>query len=205
MGRWGAFWNYDLSRLSKRTIIILSAVAGVVFQLFAGTARIGAVIMFLCLWGLALHLLPSRFLVRVISDPKSVGFPTFALSAVTTEVVLLSVNVYLGMSLTVLADYLRLSGIVVLVMFLVTLPFCIIDLLREPLLVGSEHHVTIQKTNRRGEGVAKVGRWAVFVPGVRQGWQGKVKVTQVANGIAAGSPIGESEVSPDESKAVQRK
>ncbi|MDV3277458.1 MAG: TRAM domain-containing protein [Nitrososphaerales archaeon] len=41
--------------------------------------------------------------------------------------------------------------------------------------------------------MAKVDGFVIFVAGAKQGWQGKVKVTQVANRFATGQVVGGSE------------
>jgi len=60
----------------------------------------------------------------------------------------------------------------------------------KPVEVGKEYDVTISEISRRGDGIAKVDGFVIFVAGAKQGWQGKVKVTQVANRFATGSPVG---------------
>ncbi len=53
--------------------------------------------------------------------------------------------------------------------------------------------MTISEISRRGDGIAKVDGFVIFVAGAKQGWQGKVKVTQVANRFATGAVVGGSE------------
>jgi len=53
--------------------------------------------------------------------------------------------------------------------------------------------VTISEISRRGDGIAKIDGFVIFVAGAKQGWQGKVKVTQVANRFATGAVVGGSE------------
>jgi predicted RNA-binding protein with TRAM domain len=53
--------------------------------------------------------------------------------------------------------------------------------------------VTISEISRRGDGIAKVDGFVIFVAGAKQGWQGKIKVTQVANRFATGAVVGGSE------------
>ena len=53
--------------------------------------------------------------------------------------------------------------------------------------------MTISEISRRGDGIAKVDGFVIFVAGAKQGWQGKIKVTQVANRFATGQVIGASE------------
>jgi len=62
----------------------------------------------------------------------------------------------------------------------------------KPVEVGKEYDVTISEISRRGDGIAKVDGFVIFVAGAKQGWQGKIKVTQVANRFATGQVVGES-------------
>ena len=63
----------------------------------------------------------------------------------------------------------------------------------KPVEVGKEYDVTISEISRRGDGIAKIDGFVIFVAGAKQGWQGKVKVTQVANRFATGAVVGGSE------------
>ena len=56
--------------------------------------------------------------------------------------------------------------------------------------------MTISEISRRGDGIAKVDGFVIFVAGAKQGWQGKIKVTQVANRFATGAVVGGSEGMP---------
>ena len=64
---------------------------------------------------------------------------------------------------------------------------------KKPVEVGKEYNVTISDTSRRGEGIAKIDGFVIFVPGTKMGQSARIKVTQVserfANGqIVEGSP-----------------
>ena len=63
----------------------------------------------------------------------------------------------------------------------------------KPVEDGKEYDVTISEISRRGDGIAKIDGFVIFVAGAKQGWQGKVKVTQVANRFATGAVVGGSE------------
>jgi predicted RNA-binding protein with TRAM domain len=63
----------------------------------------------------------------------------------------------------------------------------------KPVEVGKEYDVTISEISRRGDGIAKIDGFVIFVSGAKQGWQGKIKVTQVANRFATGAVVGGSE------------
>ena len=66
----------------------------------------------------------------------------------------------------------------------------------KPVEVGKEYDVTISEISRRGDGIAKIDGFVIFVAGAKQGWQGKIKVTQVANRFATGAVVGGSEGMP---------
>jgi predicted RNA-binding protein with TRAM domain len=55
--------------------------------------------------------------------------------------------------------------------------------------VGKEYDVTISDTSRRGEGIAKVDGFVIFVPGAKQGQQARIKITQVANRFATAQVV----------------
>ena len=63
--------------------------------------------------------------------------------------------------------------------------------------------MTISEISRRGDGIAKIDGFVIFVAGAKQGWQGKVRVTQVANRFATGQVVegsaGSSESSTESS------
>ncbi|MGC8674143.1 MAG: TRAM domain-containing protein [Thermoprotei archaeon] len=56
----------------------------------------------------------------------------------------------------------------------------------KPVEEGKEYDVQITDTSRRGEGVAKIERFIVFVPGTKQGDKVKIKVTKVTPRYATG-------------------
>ncbi len=63
----------------------------------------------------------------------------------------------------------------------------------KPVEVGKEYNVTISDTSRRGEGIAKVEGFVVFVPGTKQGQNVRIKVTQVTERFASGQVVQSSE------------
>ncbi len=60
---------------------------------------------------------------------------------------------------------------------------------RKPVEVGKEYNVTISDTSRRGEGIAKVDGFIVFVPGTKVGQNVRIKVTQVSERFASGQVV----------------
>ena len=59
----------------------------------------------------------------------------------------------------------------------------------KPVEVGKEYDVSISDTSRRGEGIARVNGFVVFVPGTRQGQNVRIKVTQVSERFASGQVV----------------
>jgi predicted RNA-binding protein with TRAM domain len=59
----------------------------------------------------------------------------------------------------------------------------------KPVEVGKEYDVTISEISRRGDGIAKVDGFVIFVPGTKQGQTAKIKVTQVSNRYATAQVI----------------
>ena len=59
----------------------------------------------------------------------------------------------------------------------------------KPVEVGKEYDVTISDTSRRGEGIAKIDGFVIFVAGTKQGQTARIKVTQVTNRFATGQVV----------------
>jgi len=49
--------------------------------------------------------------------------------------------------------------------------------------------VTISDVSRRGDGIAKIDGFVIFVSGGKQGQSAKIKVTQVSNRYATGTVV----------------
>jgi len=62
----------------------------------------------------------------------------------------------------------------------------------KPVEVGKEYDVTISDTSRRGDGIAKIDGFVIFVAGAKQGQSARIKVTQVSNRFAMGTVVGGS-------------
>jgi predicted RNA-binding protein with TRAM domain len=60
---------------------------------------------------------------------------------------------------------------------------------KKPVEVGKEYDVTISDTSRRGEGIAKIDGFVIFVPGTKVGQKARVKVTQVSPRFASGQLV----------------
>ena len=68
----------------------------------------------------------------------------------------------------------------------------------KPVEVGKEYDVTISDTSRRGDGIAKIDGFVIFVAGAKQGQSAKIKVTQVSERHAMASIV-ESSTKPSAS------
>jgi len=63
----------------------------------------------------------------------------------------------------------------------------------KPVEVGKEYNVSISETSRRGDGIAKIDGFVVFVSGAKQGQNVRIKVTQVSERFASGQVVQGSE------------
>ena len=57
---------------------------------------------------------------------------------------------------------------------------------KKPVEVGKEYNVSISEISRRGDGIARVEGFVVFVPGTKQGQKVRIKITQVSERFASG-------------------
>jgi len=60
---------------------------------------------------------------------------------------------------------------------------------KKPVEVGKEYDVTISDTSRRGEGIAKIDGFVIFVAGAKQGQSAKIKITRVTDRFATGEVV----------------
>ena len=60
---------------------------------------------------------------------------------------------------------------------------------KKPVEVGKEYDVTISEISRRGDGIAKIDGFVIFVPGTRQGQSTRITVTQVGERFASGQVV----------------
>jgi len=63
----------------------------------------------------------------------------------------------------------------------------------KPVEVGKEYNVSISDTSRRGDGIARVDGFVIFVPGTKQGQNVRIKVTQVSDRFASGQVVQSTE------------
>jgi predicted RNA-binding protein with TRAM domain len=59
----------------------------------------------------------------------------------------------------------------------------------KPVKVGDEVEVTIEAVAAKGDGIAKIDGFVIFVRGAQQGQKIKVKITDVKNRFATGELI----------------
>jgi len=55
--------------------------------------------------------------------------------------------------------------------------------------VGKEYDVTITEISRRGDGIAKIEGFIIFVSGAKEGQKVRIKITQVGNRYANGQIV----------------
>ena len=70
----------------------------------------------------------------------------------------------------------------------------------KPVKEGEIHTVTISEVSRRGDGIARIKNFVVFVAGTQKGDTVKVKITEVRGNHATGEVVGEGEASEAEGK-----
>lgn len=70
-----------------------------------------------------------------------------------------------------------------------------------PIEVGEEIDVHIEAVGEKGDGLAKVRGFVLFVPGAKEGEDCRVKVTRVLRKVGFADKIGEAQSKPVESEA----
>lgn len=68
----------------------------------------------------------------------------------------------------------------------------------KPVEVGKEYDVQITELSRKGEGIARVQRFVIFVKNGKVGQNTKIKVTQVGNRFATAEIVGEEKEEEDQ-------
>jgi predicted RNA-binding protein with TRAM domain len=76
------------------------------------------------------------------------------------------------------------------------------DFARCPVKVGDELDVTIEAVGEKGDGIAKKDGFVLFVPGVKEGAQVKVRVTKVLRKVGFAELLGEG-AAPAKEKAEE--
>jgi len=67
-----------------------------------------------------------------------------------------------------------------------------------PINVGDEVEVTIEGVGEKGDGLAKVNGFIVFVPGTKENDRVKIRITKVFKKMGFGEVIGKAEGKPRE-------
>ena len=66
----------------------------------------------------------------------------------------------------------------------------------KPVEVGKEYDVSITEISRKGDGIARVEGFVIFVKGGQVGQNAKIKITQVGGRFATADVIGEGAPQP---------
>lgn len=72
-----------------------------------------------------------------------------------------------------------------------------------PVREGEELEVKIEAVGEKGDGIAKVNGFVLFVPNTRQGDYVKVKITKVLRNVGFAEKVGEAEKPPEEEKPAE--
>lgn len=68
----------------------------------------------------------------------------------------------------------------------------------KPVKVGEEYDVEISEVGSKGDGIARIKNFVVFVNGVKQGEKAKIKITDVRDRFAIGEKAGAASESTSE-------
>ncbi|MEK6839666.1 MAG: TRAM domain-containing protein [Nanoarchaeota archaeon] len=74
-----------------------------------------------------------------------------------------------------------------------------------PLEEGQEIDVTIEAVGEKGDGIAKSKGFVIFIPGVKQGDNVKIRITKVLRNFSFGEVVGAASAAPAEGKAPAKK
>ena len=69
-----------------------------------------------------------------------------------------------------------------------------------PVKVGDELDVKIEAVGAKGDGIAKKEGFVIFVPGVKEGDEVRVRITKVLSKVSFAEVIGEAQEAPKEGK-----
>lgn len=76
----------------------------------------------------------------------------------------------------------------------------------KPVKVGEEYDVEINEVGSKGDGIARVKNFVVFINGAKQGEKVRIKITDVRNRFATAEKVGEagSEVATEKTEEVPK-
>jgi predicted RNA-binding protein with TRAM domain len=77
------------------------------------------------------------------------------------------------------------------------------DTFEKPVKVGEEYDVEIKETGSKGDGIARVKNFVVFVANAKKGDKCKIKITQVARRFAIGEKVGEVKTAEETEKVEE--
>jgi len=66
----------------------------------------------------------------------------------------------------------------------------------KPVKQGDELDVEISEVSRKGDGVARVQGYVIFVPSTKQGERKRIRVSQIRPNYAVGEVLGEAQSQP---------
>ena len=72
-----------------------------------------------------------------------------------------------------------------------------------PVNVGDELDLKIEAVGEKGDGIAKVKGFVIFVPNAKEGETVKVKITRVLRKVGFGEIVGGASASPKETEAIE--
>ena len=67
----------------------------------------------------------------------------------------------------------------------------------KPVKAGEEYDVEISEVGAKGDGIARVNNFVVFVAGAKKGEKAKVKITEVRDRFAIGEKVGAGEATTE--------
>ena len=73
-----------------------------------------------------------------------------------------------------------------------------------PVNVGDEVDVKIEAVGEKGDGIAKKDGFVLFVPGVKEGDEVRIKITRVSRKFGFAELVGQAESKPKESAAPKK-
>ena len=77
--------------------------------------------------------------------------------------------------------------------------------LPKPINVGEEYDVEINEIGSRGDGIARIKNFVVFVENVKKGEKAHIKIKEVRNRFAIGEKVGVAEVKEGEKMVEEEK
>lgn len=73
----------------------------------------------------------------------------------------------------------------------------------KPVKVGEEYDVEVSEIGAKGDGIARVNNFVVFVSDVKKGDKVKIKITEVRNRFAIGEKVGAAEAKTEASEETK--